>query len=359
MGRKNDAENILIIRFSALGDVAMSIPVVYSVCETNPACRFVIITRPGAALLFINSPANLTVHSVDTSTVRGVSGLWQLWQDLRKKYDITAVADLHGVLRSCVIDTFAFLSGIKVRRIHKGRYGKHRLTRRHNKVMLPLVSNRARYREVFYRLGLPREDCFENIYPQGGAPSDIFAAASPPKQPGEVWIAIAPFAKHQGKIYPLDLMRQVVTALDARPGYKIFIFGAGDQERKQIKALSARCTNVVDMASLSLGIPVEMALLSHCDAMISMDSANMHIASLVLLPVVSIWGATHPYCGFMGWRQKRGDAVQLQMACRPCSVFGDKPCMRADYHCMRGIPPQYVLERLDRVLRRARYRCSE
>jgi ADP-heptose:LPS heptosyltransferase len=87
--------------------------------------------------------------------------------------------------------------------------------------------------------------------------------------------------------------------------------------------------------------------MSFFDAMISMDSANMHLAALVGTRVVSIWGATHPFCGFMGWRQRKEDAVQLDMVCRPCSVFGNRPCRRGDFHCMYGISPERIIQTLD------------
>ncbi|MDE6680873.1 MAG: AAA family ATPase, partial [Muribaculaceae bacterium] len=76
----------------------------------------------------------------------------------------------------------------------------------------------------------------------------------------------------------------------------------------------------------------------------SMDAANMHLASLAPTRVVSIWGATHPFCGFMGWRQNMEDAVQVQIGCRPCSVFGNKPCRRGDYLRLKAISPARILK---------------
>ena len=84
--------------------------------------------------------------------------------------------------------------------------------------------------------------------------------------------------------------------------------------------------------------------------MLSMDSANMHLASLVELPVVSVWGATHPYCGFTGWHQNPANEVQADLPCRPCSVFGNKPCQRGDYACLRGIDYHAIVQRLDNVI---------
>ena len=87
------------------------------------------------------------------------------------------------------------------------------------------------------------------------------------------------------------------------------------------------------------------------DVMLSMDSANMHLASLVNIPVVSIWGATHPYAGFMGWKQLPINTVQLDLPCRPCSVYGQKPCWRGDYACLREIKPEEIIAKIEENIR--------
>ncbi len=350
--------NLLVTRFSALGDVAMTVPVLYSLCESNPATRVIFVTRRLPSSIFLNTPSNLEVVAVDLSEWKGVGGMWRLASHLYKTYGIDAYADLHDVLRTKLLRFFMRLRGVKVRKLHKGRSGKRALTRTHNKVMLPLTTSRARYREVFWRMGMPREDVFDNLFtPSHPVDRSVYAKAAAPRErrgsDGMKWIAIAPFAAHAGKIYPLDMMRKVVDTLASREGYRLFFFGAGDKEREVLAGWQAAYPrNTVNMAALNLGIAAELALLYDCDAMISMDSANMHLASLVGLRVVSIWGATHPYCGFLGWRQKKGDAVQLDMVCRPCSVFGNKPCRRGDWHCLRGIQPEYVVDKLDHALSR-------
>ena len=347
-----DVKNVLITRFSALGDVAMTIPVVYCVARSNPYVRFLFVTRKLPASLFVNPPENLEVLPVDLDRYKGIGGMRRLASELKRKYRLDGYADLHDVLRSKLLRFFLSLKGVRVAHIHKDRRGRKRLTRAKNKVMLPLTSSRARYREVFWRLGLTREDDFTTVF-EGHEPSpQVYAAATGPKQPGETWIAVAPFAQHAGKVYPLHLMEQVVSELASRPGYKIFLMGAGGEE----SSVFAQWRNkygeqLVNMAEKRIGIPAELALLSACDAMVSMDSANMHMASLVGLRVVSVWGATHPYCGFMGWHQRREDAVQLDMMCRPCSIYGNKPCRFSDLRCLEGIPPALILRHLDRLLR--------
>ena len=351
---KKIPRNLLVTRLSALGDVAMTVPSLYSICRTNPHIKVVFVTKPLPATIFINPPENLEIVSFNPEEWKGLAGLWKFARKIKSDFDIDAYADLHDIIRTKVFRLALRLQGVRVNKIHKGRSGKRALTRKKNKVMLPLITSRARYREVFWRMGIPREDLFDNLF-TSHHPSDpaVYAQAAPPKRDceKETWIAIAPFAAHAGKIYPLDLMKEVVDTLASRPGYRIFLLGAGERENRLFSEWhSLHPDKVVNMAALRLGIPAELSLLHDCDAMISMDSANMHLASLVGLKVVSVWGATHPYCGFLGWRQKKGDAVQLDMVCRPCSVFGNKPCYRGDRHCLRGIQPAYILDKLDRLL---------
>lgn len=366
---KGDVKNVLVTRFSALGDVAISIPVLYCVCRTNPHVRFFFATRPLPASLFVNAPSNLTVVPLDLKKYEGAGGMRRLARELRREYAIDAYADLHDVLRTKLLRMFMRLAGVRVAKIHKDRAGRRRLTRARRKVMLPLSTSRARYREVFWRLGLQREDDFTSVFDEAAyrrglvkelpekpfmspAPA-LFAAATPPKEAGEVWIGVAPFAQHAGKVYPLQHLEQVVAELASRAGYKLFLMGAGAEESAVFAQWRAKYgEQLVNMAEKRLGLPAEMALLSHCDLMLSMDSANMHIASLVSLRVVSVWGATHPYCGFMGWHQRREDAVQLDMMCRPCSIYGNKPCRFGDMRCLESLPPALVLRHIDTALGR-------
>ena len=339
---------MLIARFSALGDVAMTLPSVYNACYANPDTQFYFLTRRHPSQVFINRPDNLTLISVNLDNYKGVMGMRRLAQALKKRYDIDLFIDLHDVVRTKLLRLFLALRGVECHRIHKGRAAKKELTRRNNKVLVQLTPTPQRYENVFRRAGVAVANDFKSLYDSGkGNPAD-FAAVSGPKEEGEHWLAIAPFAKHKGKIYPAELMEKVIAHFAAKPDYKIFIFGFGPKEASLIgEWMTKHPGRLVNMAEVSLGIGPELSLLSHCDTMLSMDSANMHLASLVGLRAVSVWGATHPYTGFLGWQQRTRDVVQLDMTCRPCSVFGDKPCFRGDYHCLYGITPQMVIQRVE------------
>ena len=95
----------------------------------------------------------------------------------------------------------------------------------------------------------------------------------------------------------------------------------------------------------------EMAVMKKMSLMVTMDSANMHLASLVGLRCISIWGATHRYAGFLGYNQSEEDCVELPLSCRPCSIYGNKPCKQGDYQCLNGIRPALLANNILNALK--------
>ena len=146
--------------------------------------------------------------------------------------------------------------------------------------------------------------------------------------------------------YPLERMERVIQLLSQRNDLKIFLFGGGKTEKMQLDQWVAKypqCTNVTGRLD---GLKQELLLIRQLDLMLTMDSANMHLASLVATPAVSIWGATHPFAGFMGWNQSADNAVQVDLPCRPCSIYGKKPCHRGDYACLNEIQPETIVKKV-------------
>lgn len=348
-GKGRRPTSVLMARFSAIGDVAMTVPVIYSACRCYPDVSFTLVTRPAMTGIFVNAPANLTVVGADIKNdYTGVGGMRRLVADLDRTGHFDTFVDLHDVLRTRLMGIFCRLRGMRVARINKGRGSKRALTRRRNKVMLPLISQRARYRETFYRAGLPLTERFEGLY-DGHSKADpaIFSQITAPKASGETWIGIAPFAAHAGKIYPPQQMYRVAESLASRDATRLLLIGGAGTEQETLESWAAALGDkAVSLAGKRYGFSVELALFNHLDVMVTMDSANMHLAALTSTPVVSIWGATHPYCGFKGWRQNDNDTIQLPMTCRPCSVFGNKPCHRGDYLCLSAIKHETIVARV-------------
>ncbi|MEG1563891.1 MAG: glycosyltransferase family 9 protein [Bacteroides sp.] len=339
---------ILVIRFSALGDVAMTVPVIHSLAVQYPQHEIVVLSRAMLQPLFQGLPANVSFRSADLSGMhKGITGLNKLYAEL-KSLHFDYVADFHNVLRTRYLRLRFLLSGTPVASICKGRAGKQRLVRRWHKVLAMQESSFQRYAGVLSAIGLPVSIKFASIY--GEKKGSFAEIASVAGEKGDTkWIGIAPFAKHQGKIYPLNLQEQVVAHFAADPAVKVFLFGGGKEEKAVFDCWAAKYPSVLSLIGL-LNLSTELNLMSHLDVMLSMDSANMHLASLVGIPVVSIWGATHPYAGFMGWKQLSENTVQQELPCRPCSVYGQKSCFLGDYRCLYGITPTQVIQKIERVI---------
>lgn len=345
-------EHILIIRFSALGDVAMTVPVIDSLARQYPDVRITMLSRPFARPFFEYMPQNVGFMEADLKNeYYGVKGLNALYRRLTAK-NFTAIADFHSVLRSDYLRMRFNIDRYKVSHIDKHRSERKLLVSQSGKRLSPLPTSFDNYVDVLARLGYPVKIDFRSIFPpEGGDMNRLPASFNIAKAPGEKWIGIAPFAAHEGKIYPLGLMEKAVRQIINRhPGCRLFLFGGGEKETAALNEWSAKFDRCVNASALLGGIGSELILMSHLDVMISMDSANMHMASIVGTPVVSVWGATHPYAGFMGWGQGMDNVVQADMPCRPCSIFGNKPCLRGDFMCMKSIPPEEIVARVDLVL---------
>lgn len=331
----------------------MTLPVIYSVCRTNPDTHFVLITRPSLISLFINAPANLLVRGKDIAAYKGLGGARRLWKECNVEFAPGYLVCLDNMGFSRSMAFFARLNGCRVSVVTDAGNSRQ-LIRRNNKVMLPLMSARARYREAFFRLGLPVQHHFNGLYgTTGKGDPTLFATITAPPSGNEKWIGIAPFAKHRGKSYPPHLMEEVLSILETElEDIRIILFGGGEDEIRILTDWASRHRCAMSPVQAKLGFPAELSMLSYLDVLLTMDSANMHLASLVNVPVITVWGATHPYCGFKGWHQDDSAMISLPMPCRPCSLFGDRQCHRGDYYCLTSIKPRFIAEKVIGVLKK-------
>jgi ADP-heptose:LPS heptosyltransferase len=330
--------HILVIRFSAMGDVAMCVPVLRCLLQAHPDLQVTFVSQRAFAPIF-EGIDRLHFFPADLKTThRGIGGMIKLHRQLRILGPFDGVADLHQVLRTAVLGILFRLRGLSVAVIDKGRREKKALTRRTDKIKVPLSSSFLRYVAVFNRLGYPLD-----LEPTGHMGGTIHQPAS--SDHATKRIGIAPFAKHIGKTWPHVRMRQVVETLSQRGDMEIYLFGGGPSETEILNDWSGGMSHVHSLVG-KYPLKEELEIIYGLDLMVSMDSANMHLASIFGVPVVSIWGATHPFAGFLGWGQHADQVIQADMDCRPCSVFGNKPCYKGTYECMTSISAEMVVKKI-------------
>lgn len=338
-----EIRKLLVMRFSALGDVAMTLPVIEAFCRAFPDVQVTMLTSVVGKKIFdavLSDTPNLTTKGLNLKRdYQGIGGLNRLFSELKKE-NFDAVCDLHDVLRTKWLTLRFRLQGTTVRVIEKGRDEKNALI--HHEIAGPLKAGTIRYQEVFQALGFD----FEVDY--NGTRTSL--TLSQTAQLSSQSIGLAPFAQHKGKIYPKEKMLEVVRQLlQANSELHIYLFG-GPDEASDLDSWCAIDPARIHNTAGRQTLPDDIRMMADLKCMISMDSSNMHLASLVGTPVVSIWGATHPDAGFLGYGQKTDHIVQLPLTCRPCSIYGNKTCKFGTWECLEGIRPETIVAKVQTLL---------
>ena len=331
------------MRLSAMGDVAMTVPVLRAFVKQYPTVKLTVISRPFFKPFFDGIP-NLEFFAFDEKERhKGFFGLFRLYNDV-KKLKIDAFADLHNVLRSKVLSLLFALSGKKRATVDKGREGKKELTRAEDKIFKQLPTMFQRHAKVFEELGFPLDLSNPTFPEKANLSPGILEIIGDHSQK---LIGIAPFAQYDSKVYPLDLMKEVIAKLAENSANKILLFGGGKKEIEILDSISQPYENVINMAG-KIKFQQELQLISNLDVMLSMDSGNAHIAAMLGVKVVTLWGATHPYAGFLPFNQSLENALtsdRNQYPKLPTSVYGNK-IVEGYEDAMRSISPDEVVKKI-------------
>lgn len=341
------SQHILVIRLSAMGDVAMTVPVLKAFSLQYPEVKITVVSRPFFKPFF-DHIENVTFFAIDLKERhKGFLGLLRLFSDLRK-LNIDAVADLHNVLRSKIVRTLFALIGKKVAATDKGRKDKKELTKLAIKTISPTQSMFERHGKTFEKLGFPL-DLNNPVFPKKAILSEEIIEITEKKEGN--WIGIAPFAQYESKVYPIDLMQQVIDELAKSTSNKIFLFGGGDEEINKLNQLKNHHKNVIVVAG-KIKFQQELDLISNLKVMLSMDSGNAHIAAMLGVKVITLWGATHPFAGFKPFNQPDDFCItsdRAQFPFLPTSVYGNKKVAGYE-NAMRSILPIRIIDKIRKEL---------
>jgi ADP-heptose:LPS heptosyltransferase len=341
---EQSSKHILVIRLSAMGDVAMTVPVIKAMIRTYPNVKITVVSRAFLKPIFDNIP-NVSFVTADVKGKhKGIFGLYKLYKEL-KALQIDVVADLHNVLRSKILGFFFKLGGYKICKIDKGRAEKKALTQNRN--FTQLKTTHERYAAVFNKLGYNVTLTKEDVLPQLQLTKKVAVFIG---EDQKKWIGIAPFAAFAGKTYLATQMEAVISKLSKTNQYKIILFG-GPAEKKQLASWQNNYEHVINCAGV-FSFEEELTLIANLDIMLSMDSGNAHLAAMYGKKVVTIWGITHPYAGFYPFGQPSENALladKEQYPLLPTSIYGNK-YPEGYENVMQTITPQAVFDKIVAVI---------
>ncbi len=324
----------------------MSIPVIRALTEKHPECKITVLSKPFFKPLFDKIPQVSFFAAQVNTKHKGILGLFKLYRELKKE-NITHVADFHNVLRSKILRTLFIFNGNPCICINKGRTEKKALTRTKNKIFKQLKTSHQRYAEVLNKLGFNLDLSNPTLIEKKKLSEKITIITG---LKTDTWIGIAPFAAFKGKVYPLQLMEEVIKEM-ASKGFKIFLFGGGKHEVKILNTIEKTYKNVINLAG-RLSFKEELEVISKLDLMVSMDSGNAHLAAMQQVKTITLWGVTHPYAGFAPFHQPDDYCLISDLEKYPkipCSIYGNK-VINGYENVMETISPDRVIEKIMSVL---------
>lgn len=338
---------LLVIRTSAMGDVALAVPVIKGMREQFPDIELVLLTRPAFAPFFQSIEGVTLIYPDLGERHKGFFGIFRLYSDIKKEGSIDYVVDLHDVLRSKMIRALFRLSGVKSAVIDKGRKEKKNVIS--GKIRTQIKHSVERYCDTFAAAGF-------KVEPSAGpwiipAEDTVARVSTMVSNHGKLNIGVAPYAKHDLKVWPEEKMTKLMELIAAKNSVTFWLFG-GLEDSEKLEKLQSVVKDSHNLAG-KLTLEEELAQMSRLDLMIAMDSSNMHMAALAGTRVVSIWGGTDPITGFGAWMQPLMYSVRIQseeLPCRPCTVYGKGECKRNDFACMNRLTPEMVLSRIEKTL---------
>ena len=323
---------VLIVRFSSIGDVVLTTPLVRALRRRHPDAELLYVTKRALAPLVSDNP-----HLSRVVALEAHEPVHHLAARLRALAP-THGLDLHGSLRS-----------IALRALVPGRWAGYRKRKPARTMLIATKLD-------LYRDAVPvAERYFEaarllDVRPDGGPPE--FHLGNGARERVGAWLAerglagtalaaLAPGAAHATKRWPARHGIELVGRLRAAGLEPVVVGGPGDRGvAQQLPAPSA---------AGELSLQETGALLARARVVVSGDTGVMHMATGVGTPVVALFGPTVGRFGFLPYRA-RATVLERDLSCRPCSAMGSARCPKGHHRCLEEIAAADVSGAVERLL---------
>jgi ADP-heptose:LPS heptosyltransferase len=311
---------ILIIRFSSIGDIVLTTPVVRCLKNQLPGCEIHYLTKAGYEPVLRGNPYIDHFHFLDGNFRRILKTL--------RGQQFDHIIDLHGNLRSFRVKLGLHFKP-RIHTFHKLNFEKWLLVN-FKKNLLPKVHVVNRYMQTVKELGVIYDDLGPDFF-ISESDETVFLNILPPEF-GNRYVCLVPGAKFATKSIPASKAAEIVKLIN-RP---VVIAGGLAEEKlaQEIIALSGH-KNIVNLCG-KLNLPMSAAAVKHAHAVITADTGLMHIATAFNKKIISVWGSTVPELGMYPFLspEKSVMAEVKNLRCRPCSKIGFAKCPKGHFLCM-------------------------
>ena len=319
----------LIIRFSSIGDIVLTTPVIRCLRKKYPEAEIHFLTKQSFRSIVANNPYINKIHTL------GGSFELMLHELLIEEYDY--IIDLHHNLRTLRIKRF--LKNVKSFSFNKLNVEKFILT--NFKInTLPKKHIVDRNLETVASLGVVNDGMGLDYF----IPTlDEIKKDDIPTSHMHGYIAVVIGAALATKKLPLHKLKELCTAID----HPIILLG-GKEDYEDGKAIAKVDEIKIYNACGKFNLNESADLVKGAKLVISHDTCLMHIAAALQKPVISVWGNTVPAFGmypYYGSRSNRQyDVVEInKLWCRPCSKIGYNKCPKGHFKCMEKIDVNYIV----------------
>ncbi|MFC1855675.1 glycosyltransferase family 9 protein [Thermodesulfobacteriota bacterium] len=335
-------KKILVIRFSSIGDIILTTPVVRALKEKFKDASVDILLKKEFSDIYADSPYVDNVIRFDSKKHNSITKLLSFSKKL-KKNDYDLVIDLHRNLRSFIIRRNLNANKVLC-------YNKDILKRRLLVAFKIRFDNMPhvvdRYLEPLKEIGIENADRTPTISlsEKDVEFSDRFFEENG-VQPDTKTIALFPGAKNRAKMYPIEKFANLIGMITSRLKANVIIIG-GNSDEKIISDLTGRISDMNLVSTfLSNSLKQSGSIVKKCDAVITNDSGPMHLSVAVGTRVIALFGPTDERFGF--YPLGKDDVVLTKgYKCSPCSLHGKKDCIKYDYKCLNDISEEEIVTNL-------------
>ena len=278
---------------------------------------------------------------------QGISGFLKLIQEL-KAFEFDLVVDLHANLRSFII---RHLLKAKVKIKYDKRWLARFLLVHFKYIKVKPVHTVDSYWGALKKIGVNSSEKGPEIFlDQEGENFLKYFLIEKNTEKDDIVVGIHPGARWETKRWNEEKFNQVCQILNQKPKVKIILFG-DQKDQEVIDRMNLQAEDQKLFKAVNLPLNKFMSLVGRCDCFITNDSGPMHIASALGVPVVAIFGPTHPKLGFSPLGPEN-IVLTANVKCSPCSLHGEKRCHKKSRLCMDLIQPEMVVDSVERLLKK-------